>query len=111
MPAESIVLNGISGETGEYLVPPLQLDRVAALAKGEVPDQGVVRWLARIWRKVSRPHLGLPIDVDPTDVAQAGWAVVFSTDEPQEVRDALGPLIEHRRALAGESRTLSLIHI
>jgi hypothetical protein len=105
MAAESVVLNGISGETGEYLVPPLQLSRVAALARGEVPDQGVVRWLTRVWRKVSRPHLGLPIDVDPTDVTQAGWAVVFSTDEPQEVRDALGPLIEHRQALAGETRT------
>ena len=105
MPAESIVLNGISGETGEYLVSPLQLSRVAALAKGEPADQGVVRWLTRMWRKMSRTHLGLPIDADPTDVTQAGWAVVFSTDEPQEVRDALGPLIEHRRAQADENKT------
>jgi hypothetical protein len=105
MPAETIVLNGISGETGNYLVPPLEPSRVAALVKGEVADQGVVRWLGRVWRKVSRPFLGLPLGVDPTDVSQAGWAIVFSTDEPQEVRDALGRLIEHRQALCGEKKT------
>jgi hypothetical protein len=105
MPAETIVLNGISGETGDYLVPPLEPSHVAALVKGDVPEQGVVRWLARVWRKASRPHLGLPLGIDPTDVSQAGWAIVFSTDEPQEVRDALGPLIDHRQSLCGETRT------
>jgi hypothetical protein len=36
--------------------------------------------------------------VDPTDLSSAGWAVVFAKNTPTEVRDALEPLIAHRRS-------------
>jgi hypothetical protein len=39
----------------------------------------------------------LPFDVDPLDLRKAGWAVVFAEGTPAAVRDALGPLVEHRR--------------
>ena len=33
---------------------------------------------------------------------QAGWGIIFHADTPQDVRDALEPLIEHRRKQAGK---------
>jgi hypothetical protein len=46
---------------------------------------------------MQRPFMGLPMDVDPTDVSQAGWGVVFAEGTPDSVREALQPLIDHRR--------------
>jgi hypothetical protein len=103
--ANSIYFNGVNGVTGEYLLPPLDYERAVEFVKGETTDPLLVRYLRRIWRTISRPGLGLAIDVDPADVSQAGWAVVFHTDEAAAVKDALMPLVEHRRAQIGKEKT------
>jgi hypothetical protein len=70
---ERLYLNGINALTGEYLVPPMNYDQAAATVKGEQPDMKEVSLLRRIWRVISQPHLGLPIDSNPEIVKQAGW--------------------------------------
>lgn len=102
---EEIHVNGISGVTGQYLVPPVGYAQTADMVKGEVSDPSLVRWLRSIWRTLSMPHLGLPMGADPSDVGQAGWAIVFHTGESQEVKDALAPLVAHRRAQIGDEKT------
>lgn len=104
MADEQVWINGIHGVTGEYLVPPASPAQIAALAKGEVSDPALRRWLQHIWRVVSRPSLGLPMDVDPADTRQAGWAIVFDEHEPAAVKDALAPLVAHRRAGLGDAK-------
>jgi hypothetical protein len=102
---ETLFINGIDAETGQYLVPPLQLSEAATLLKGTSDDPAVTALLRRIWRTISQPHLGLPLDIRPESVPEAGWAIVFHHDEPPEVRDALAPLIAHRRQqVTDESR-------
>ena len=41
-------------------------------------------------------------DIDPQDLAQAGWALVLPVGGSAERRAALGPLLEWRRTQAGE---------
>lgn len=106
---DKLYINGINGATGEYLVPPLKYSQAAAFIRGEPVDSPLVRWLKRIWHIISRPHLGLPMDVDPADVRQAGWAVVFHSDEDQAVKDALATLVEHRRRQIGDDRTVKVL--
>jgi hypothetical protein len=100
-----IYLNGVDGETGQYLVPPFEPAQAAALARDNPTGEGLSRWLKRVARAVRERYLGLPIDVDARDVAQAGWAIVFHTDEPAPVREALEPLVDLRRTQVGDART------
>lgn len=98
-----IYVNGIDGATGQYLVEPLDLQElaqriVAVSPRPEpppAPDESI--------------HLGLPLDVKPEDVSQAGWAVVFHQDESPEVKAALTPLIEHRRKRVANDTILKVL--
>lgn len=94
---DRLYINGIDGVTGQYLTQPVTFAQVAARIKGQRQDSFATRWLRYLWRILSELNRGLPPDVDPTDLRRAGWAIVFHADEDPAVRDALAPLIEHRR--------------
>ena len=53
-----LILNGVNGATGDYLLGPLELRDVAAIVEGETPDASHVRELQRSWERVSVEHLG-----------------------------------------------------
>ncbi len=92
-----ICINGIDGTTGNYLVQPMTPSEAVALARGKPQDSGVSGWLRRIWNTLQRPFMGLPLDVNPTDISRAGWAIVIASGTPSEIRSALEPLVAHRR--------------
>ena len=96
MSDQRIVLNGINALTGEYLAPPMTLAQAAARARGTPPPAEQESWLRRLARCMSGRFYGLPMEIEATDLAQAGWAVVFTPDTPSVVRQALQPLIELR---------------
>ena len=112
----SFAFNGIDGATGQYLTPSLTEHDVANLAQGkpltelEAPentsplDEQEARHLNELaWRhRVATEATFAPIEgVDPKSLAETGWAVVFAHDVNPAVREALAPLLEHRRSLAG----------
>jgi hypothetical protein len=101
-------VNGISGATGDYLVPPMTVAQAADVARGRPPDKGIGGWLRNVVALLKRPFMGLPMDVDPKDVAAAGWAVVFPAGTPDAVRQALQPLLSHRerQVLPGRFKVL-----
>jgi hypothetical protein len=104
MESETVYVNGIDGVTGKYLIPPMSVAELAALARGEPRDAWLTSWVKNIAWRLKEAFLGLPIDVDPTRIAQAGWAVVFAANAPAEMRDALEPLIAHRRTQVAPDR-------
>lgn len=110
MSSEQIVANGVNGLTGEYLLPPLDPADVAAWAKESPEDPEVVARLAQLNAALTEKTFGLPFDVDASKVGQAGWAVVFSTEEGDDIKAALEPLVEHRRQQVGDARTKVLEH-
>jgi hypothetical protein len=110
MPGEPIYANGINGITGEYLVAPLDSGDVASRVKQSPEDSELVAQLRQLSASLSEPSFGLPFNVSPEDLSEAGWAVVFSTEEADDVKAALAPLIEHRRRQVGNARTKVLDH-
>jgi hypothetical protein len=105
-----IYLNGIDARTGEYLVPPLTAAAAAALARRSSPPAEKVGWFRGLLRRLAGRFLGLPCDINPLDLAQAGWAVVFAAGVPDAARKGLAPLVEHRARQAPPDRHKVLEH-
>jgi hypothetical protein len=89
-----VVLNGIDPETGTYAVPPVSVDALAARVRAR-PGAALPDFDGQA------PALRRPFGVDMSAVADVGWAVVYAEDTPQEVREALDPLVTHRSSQAG----------
>lgn len=105
MPIDRLVFNGINGASGEYLLPPMSPSDIARIAQGETADEGHLRELKAWYQRVTRTHLGPKEGVDPRDLAQSGWGVIFAFEDRERVpaiQEALGELLDLRRAQAGE---------
>lgn len=89
-----IYFNGVDGATGGYLRPPVPFSRVEQKVRRFRPDN----------ETLSASYEGRPVRarVDPEDLRQAGWGVVFAPGTPPEVREALRPLLALRREMSGE---------
>lgn len=107
--AQLMIGNGIDATTGEYLLPPVDVRELARLATGVRLDGAELSDLQTKTLRARQASFAVVEGVDPNDLAQAGWAVVFAAvDAGSEaaarqaaVRDALAPLLAHRRAAAG----------
>ncbi|MCP4661803.1 MAG: hypothetical protein GY856_40895 [bacterium] len=100
MMSELLIINGIDGSTGRYLLPPLTLGELAGVARGLPPT--AVQEL-RAWRDhgLQGPRRGLKAGLDPKQLAEAGWGVIFAADADPAIREALAELLRHRAAQAG----------
>ena len=95
---EMLIVNGIDGATGAYLVPPMALSSLCERIQGDsVLRPGIRGRIRRLLAQFTEAHLGLPATVDPTDYRQAGWGVVYHNATPDAVKRAVQPLLEHRR--------------
>jgi hypothetical protein len=108
-----IVANGISGVTGQYAVAPLPLKDLARALKKTPGRERAPGHVVQRGEKLKQKSFtrALPWGVEPHDVARAGWAVVFHEGETAAVRDAVKPLVEHRRRQVGaDSRVKELVY-
>jgi hypothetical protein len=115
------VFNGIDGLTGRYLTAPLDDAQLLRLAVGDYTDPkkpdsqdvlarsitagaGDARHLQELIlrNEADVPHYGLRPGNDPTNLAQAGWGVIFAPDADPAVKDALKELLDWRTAQAGD---------
>ena len=85
---EYLVFNGVHGETGEYLRPPVRFDQLAQ------------RFAPRVKRRRPVPRRAPVAAVDPRELDQSGWGVLFAPGVPPEVLEALRPLLHHRQSQA-----------
>ena len=104
-PEEALLwFNGVDGRRGSYLLPPVPPRLLADLACGATVNNAreLQAWVARGEGKARR---GLKEGLDPCKVDEAGWGVIFpSSTDPTALREALAPLLDLRRAQAGQRK-------
>ncbi len=98
----TVIASGVDARTGQPLLPPLPSSVLSTLASGRtLAPEEVLAIQSRMQR--AGATLGVAADIDPNDIAQAGWGVVFAADDPlvPEYRRALDPLLALRKQQAG----------
>jgi DNA/RNA endonuclease G (NUC1)/V8-like Glu-specific endopeptidase len=97
---ELLCFNGVNGATGQYLMPPVSVETIAAMARGEKIDDRLKRDLANWTERASLETFGVAAGIDPNDLAQSGWGVIFSFDADPAIREALKELLDFRKEQA-----------
>lgn len=100
MAEELFYFNGIDGTTGSYLVAPLPPEAISDRARGSQLDTAHLDELQWWHEQASEAVFGPGEGLDPCDLAQVGWAVVFAQNADPAVRTALRELLDHRRRQA-----------
>ncbi|HYO14374.1 MAG TPA: C25 family cysteine peptidase [Thermoanaerobaculia bacterium] len=109
---QTLALNGIDASTGEPLACAT-LEQIAALACGDQIPSGELEELRRWSAYLREDHLDARFQVDPRNLAETGWAVVFPEGRQDELREALAPLLELRKSQAtriAEHRYREIVH-
>lgn len=101
MPDERIVFNGVNAATGDYGLPPMTPEELAQFIAHQAPPENLDE-IRRRHEQESERALGIMGGVDGTDLAQAGWGVIFSSDADAAIIDALQPLLDWRKEQAGD---------
>ena len=93
---ELIFPNGVDGATGRYLLPPLAPKQVAALARGESLDALHIEELKLAHEQATQGTFGPRAGIDPKNLAETGWAVLFAHDADPAIREALAERLTDR---------------
>src|SRR5436309_3037205 len=87
--------NGIDALTGTPAAAPIAPEDAIRLDASAPRDPGAAGRLAKLWGAFTRKLHGLPEDLEEeaNNPASVGWAVVFASDTPAAIREAVEPLI------------------
>lgn len=100
MSQDVLHFNGINGATGSYGLAPMTGRELTEVLRNEDPAPNS-RELKRRHDSVHKGDYGVKAGVDPGDIGQAGWGIVFAARMGPAVREALRPLMDLRREQAG----------
>lgn len=102
MAEELLYFNGINGATGEYALAPMTDADLARVILGEAPAPNLSELKQRATQ--TQQTYGVKAGVDPKNLAEAGWGVVFSQSDADAAakREALSDLLKLRREQAGD---------
>ncbi len=104
MSPELLTFNGIDGVSGTYIVPPMRAEDLAALAQGHALDPVHLSELLAKYRETDEGHYGPAEGIDPKNLADAGWGVIFAYNADPEIHEALSELLTHRKRQATQNK-------
>jgi hypothetical protein len=103
MSAQQMFFNGIDGASGDYLLPPMTPAQVSTIVRGQPEseeDQQRIKELKWWYQRRTEGHYGVKEGVDPKNLAETGWGVIFPAKTDPAVREALQELLDFRRQRA-----------
>jgi len=95
-----LYFNGINGSTGDYLLPPMTPEQVSRIAQGQKFDPDQLKDIDLKIRQKQGADFAPIEGVDPKDLAQTGWGVIFAVGADPAIREALSELLDHRKKQA-----------
>ncbi len=98
--SDTLVFNGVDGASGSYLLPEMTPAQISGLAQGFTLAETELDEIKRRVYDLKNPHAG--VEADARELSETGWGVIFTHDAGQELVEALTPLLDMRRAQAGE---------
>jgi len=102
--SDLMYFNGLDGATGSYLLPPIEPEQLSAIIRGEPLDDEHLQELKDKYARQTQGHYAVQAGIDPKNLAETGWGIIFPYDIEPEIVEALKPLIEHRKAQAAASK-------
>ncbi|BDI15923.1 hypothetical protein ANSO36C_17250 [Nostoc cf. commune SO-36] len=101
---KELYFNGIDGASGEYLLPPLTPEQLAKIAQGEDFDPIEISELKKkdLHVKGLEPDFAPIEGVDPKNLAETGWGVIFAYNADPAIKEALQELLTHRQKQAAK---------
>jgi hypothetical protein len=102
--SDLLIFNGINGATGEYDLPPTPVEIIAGVARGETFDKQALEELRRRRQRDSEARFAVKEGVDPKNLDETGWGVIFAVGADPAIYDALTPLLTLRKQQANAKR-------
>ncbi|WP_293355783.1 MULTISPECIES: C25 family cysteine peptidase [unclassified Microcoleus] len=99
-----LFFNGINGSTGDYLLPPLTAEQVSRIAQGEEFAPEDIEDIQLKKRQKEESDFAVIEGVDPKNLAETGWGVIFAYNADPAIREALSELLEHRQRQATQKK-------
>ncbi len=96
-----IFFNGIDGDSGEYALPPMTGEELAGFIQGESKPENLNELRFR-FQQSKEAHFGVVEGVDPKNLSEAGWGVIFTANADPAIKAALKELIDLRQEQAGD---------
>jgi len=104
MSTSLLTFNGINGASGDYLLPPLAPQDLSALAQGQSLDPQHLSELKARFQQATEAHYGADEGIDPKNLAETGWGVIFACNADPAIREALSELLDHRKKQATQKK-------
>jgi hypothetical protein len=95
-----LYFNGINGATGEYGLPPMTGEQLSACIRGEAAPDNLDE--LKFKTQQSQECFGVKEGIDPKQLAQTGWGVIFASDADPAIKEALSELLNLRQQQAGD---------
>ena len=102
MSDELLYFNGIDGASGDYALPPMRPADMSAAIRGEAVDEQLLKELKWRYQRANEGDYGVKEGVDPKNLAETGWGIIFAYNAEPAIREALKELLDWRREQAGE---------
>ena len=100
MNIHQLFFNGINGATGEYGFPPMTGEQFSACLRGEAAPDNLAE--LKFKTQQSQECFGVKEGIDPKQLAETGWGIIFASDADPAIKEALSELLNLRQQQAGD---------
>ena len=98
---ELLYFNGIDGDTGRYALPPMTGDELSGFIRQEGKPENLAELRYR-YEETTKKSMGVREGIDPKQLDQTGWGVIFPAETDLSVKEALTDLLNLRSQQAGQ---------